>query len=83
MYFDDMMTAPAGLLSYVATFLVQFLYYPVLGVTIYMALMYVVYLLVRKLFAIPQRWSLLALGPVVLLLWTNVYMGYWIYYSKL
>jgi hypothetical protein len=83
MYFDDMMTAPAGLLSYVATFLVQFLYYPVLGVTIYMALMYVVYLLVRKLFAIPQRWSLLALVPVVLLLWTNVYMGYWIYYSKL
>ena len=83
MYFDEMMTAPAGFLSYVASFLMQFFYYPALGITIYMALMYVAYLLVRKVFAIPQRWSLLALVPVVLLLWTNVYMGYWIFYSKL
>lgn len=82
MFFGEMMTAPAGLLSYAASFLVQFFYYPALGAAMYVALLSVVYLLVRRLFGIPLRWALVALLPVVLLLWSNVYMGYWIFYIK-
>ena len=83
LFFKEMMTMPAGLLSYIGCFLVQFFYYPAVGAAIYVALLYVTYLLVRKVFNIPRRWSLLALVPVVFLLATNVFMGYWIYYMKL
>lgn len=83
MFFKDMMSAPSGLLSYVASYLVQFFHYPVLGAAIYVALLYVAYRLVKKAFDIPARWSLLALLPVTFLLATNTFMGYWIYYMKM
>ena len=34
-YFNEMMAVPAGFLSYIASFMVQFFYYPVLGVLAY------------------------------------------------
>lgn len=83
LFFNEMMKAPAGFLSYIASYLLQFFYYPAVGATIYVALLYVVYRLVRKVFEIPARWSLLALLPVTMLLATNTNMGYWIYYIKL
>ncbi len=82
-FFKEMMTAPAGMLSYISCFLIQFFYYPALGSAIYVLLLYVVYILVRKVFAIPPRWSLAALLPVALLLATNMFVGYSIYYMKL
>ena len=82
-FFKEMMEAPAGLLSYIGCFLIQFFYYPALGAAIYVALLYAVYILVRKVFDIPSRWSLMALLPVALLVATNMFMGYWIYYMKL
>ena len=83
MFFKDMMQAPAGFLSYVGCFLVQFFYYPALGATIYVAMLYAVYFLVRKVFNISSRWSLTALVPVAFLLASNISMGYWIFYIKL
>lgn len=82
LFFDEIMKSPAGALSYIGTFLVQFFYYPFVGAAIYVALLYATYLLVRKVFDIPQRWAFVALVPVVLLLATNTQMGYWIYYIK-
>lgn len=82
-FFKEMMVAPAGLLSYIGCFLIQFFYYPALGAAIYVALLFAVYYLVRKVFAISARWSLTALLPVVFLLASNMFMGYWIYYNKL
>ena len=82
-FFKEMMVAPAGLLSYIGCFLIQFFYYPALGAAIYVALLFAVYYLVRKVFAISARWSLTALLPVVFLLASNMIMGYWIYYNKL
>ena len=82
LFFNETMSAPAGLVSYIGAFLVQFFYFPFLGAAIYVAMLYAVYLLVKKVFDIPVRWSFLALIPVVMLLATNTQMGYWIYYIK-
>ena len=83
LFFKEMMAVPAGLLSYIGCFLIQFLYYPALGAAIYVLLLYAVYFLVRKVFNISSRWSLIALLPVALLVATNMFMGYWIFYIKL
>ncbi len=82
-FFDEMMSAPAGLLSYIGCFLIQFFYYPAVGAAIYVALLYAVYLLVLKVFNISSRWSLTALLPVVFLLASNMVLGYWHFYNKL
>ena len=82
-YFDTMMSVPAGMLSYIGSFLNQFFYYPVLGATVYVALLFVVYLLVRKVFEIPSSCSLLALVPVVALVASNTQLGYWLFYLKM
>lgn len=82
-YFKEMMSAPAGFLSYIGSFLVQFFYYPVLGAAIYVALLYLAYCLTIKVFDIPKHLHLVALVPVILLLATNTQLGYWIFYLKM
>ncbi len=81
-FFNGMMKVPAGLLGYLGCFLTQFFYYPFLGAAIYVALLLLVYYLVRKCFVVPERWSSLAMIPSVLLLATNTQLGYWIFYIK-
>ena len=61
LFYEGLMTAPAGLLYYVASWLVQFFYYPVLGATVYVALLALVYWLTYKVFDIPSRFRLLAM----------------------
>ena len=39
LFYEEMMSMPAGILYYVASWLVQFFYYPALGATIYVALL--------------------------------------------
>ena len=82
LFFERMMSKPAGLLHYVSSFLVQFFYYPALGAAIYVALLYAVYCLVVKVFNLSQNYKLLALVPVVALVASNVQLGYWIFYLK-
>lgn len=82
-YFYEMMSVPAGFLMYVASFLVQFFHYPILGATIYVILLFAVFLLTVKVFDIPKKYNLLALLPVVALLASNTQLGYWIFYIKL
>ena len=82
-FFEEMMSMPAGILYYVASFLVQFFYYPVLGATVYVALLAVVYWLTYKVFDIPVRYRILALLPVAALLASNTQLGYWIFYLKI
>lgn len=83
LFFKETVSVPAGMLSYIGSFLVQFFYYPPLGAAIYVALLFVVYRLTAKAFALPVRYSFLALLPVVLLLATDTQLGYWIFYLKL
>ena len=82
LFFEGMMSKPAGFLHYISSFFVQFFYYPTLGAAIYVAMLYAVYRLVVKLFDLPQNYRLLAMLPVLALLASNTQMGYWIYYLK-
>ena len=82
-YFYDMMSVPAGFLMYISSFLVQFFHYPILGATIYVILLFIVFWLTVKVFDIPKKYNLLALVPVVALIASNTQLGYWIFYIKL
>lgn len=83
LYFEEMISVPAGPLSYLGCFLIQFFHYPALGAAIYVSLLYLVYILTRRVFDIPKNYAFLALMPVVALLASNTQLGYWIYYLKL
>lgn len=82
-FFREAMVLPAGFLSYLGTFFIQFFRYPLLGATIYVLLLFALYLLTKKVFEIPARWSLLALLPVAVVLAYSTQLGYWIFYIKI
>ena len=82
-FYDSILSVPAGALSLAGSFLVQFFHYPLLGATIYVLFLYAVYALVRKVFDVQGKYTLLALLPVVALLASNTQLGYWIFYLKM
>lgn len=82
-FFEGMLTVPAGILSYLGCFFVQFFHYPMLGAAIYVALLSLVYWLTRMVFEVPRRLSFLALVPVVALVASNTQLGYWLFYLKM
>ena len=81
-YFDERMLVPGGLMSYIACFLTQFFYYPMLGSLIYVTLLLVVQWLTIKVFRIPARHALLALIPGALIVCCSMEAGYWIFQIK-
>ncbi len=81
-FFNDAVVLPAGFLSWLGTFFIQFFHYPWLGATIYVLLLYAVYALTKKVFGVPDKWAVLALLPAVALLAYTTQMGYWIFYIK-
>ena len=83
LFFEEMMAMPAGILYYVASWFVQLFYIPLLGATVYVALLAVVYWLTYRVFDISPRRRLLAMLPVIALLATNTELGYWIFYVKI
>ena len=83
LFFQQCMVASGGFLSWAGAFLTQFFYHPVLGVCLLCLCWVVLVFLLRHAFRIPSRWAVLTLVPVVLLLLTDVTLGYWIFYLKL
>ena len=81
-FFDERMLVPGGLMSYIACFLTQFFYYPMLGSLIFVALLFVVQLLTQQVFKIPARWGMLAILPGALILSCAMEAGYWIFQIK-
>ena len=81
-YFDERMLVPGGMMSYIACFLTQFFYYPMLGSLIYVALLLVVQWLTVRVFRIPDRHALLSLIPGVLIVCCSMEVGYWIFQIK-
>lgn len=81
-YFDERMLVPGGMMAYIACFLTQFFYYPMLGSLIYVALLLVVQWLTMKVFRISARHALLALIPGVLVVCCSMEVGYWIFQIK-
>ena len=83
LFFKEQLVVPGGMLTWLGTFFTQFLYLPWLGVLMLCAWWWLLMWLVKRTFRIANRWAILMLIPVALLLLTNMDMGYWIYMLKL
>ena len=81
-FLEECMHQPGGLISWAASFLTQFFYYPALGSTIMIAIWIVSMWLSKLAFKVKTVWmSVLAL-PVMCLLASMIDTGYWLYYLK-
>jgi hypothetical protein len=83
LFFKEQMVVPGGMLTWLGTFFTQFLYYPWLGVLLLGGWWLLLMAIVKRAFCIPDRWAIVLLIPVALLLLTNMDQGYWIYMLKL
>lgn len=82
-YFDDKMRFVGGFSQWLGCYLTQYLYYPSVGALLMISVWALMYFLTIKVFRISNRWSFMALIPAVLLLCSNISLGYWLYYIKL
>lgn len=82
-FLTEQLVVPGGLLSWVGMWFTQFLYYPIVGVLMLCCWWLLLMLAIKKAFHISDRWAILMLIPVALLLLTIVDQGYWIYMLKL
>ena len=83
LYLKEQMVVPGGLLTLAGTWFTQFLYYPWQGVLLLCGWWLGLMAITKRAFRIPDRWSIVLLIPVALLLLTNMDQGYWIYMLKL
>jgi len=83
LYFRQQMVVPGGMLSYLGTFFTQHFYYPWVGVILICCWWLLLMWLTEKAFNIPEKWKVLTLIPVAILLVTNMELGYWVYVIKL
>ena len=83
LFFKQQMVVPGGMLSYLGSFMTQHFYYPWVGVVLLCGLWLLLMWLTKRAFSIPQRWMVLPLVPVAILLLANMDLGYWVYVIKL
>ena len=83
LYLKEQLVVPGGLLTWVGTWFTQFLYYPWLGVLLLCGWWLLLMTIIKRAFSIPDRWGIIMLIPVAILLLTNMDLGYWIYILKL
>ena len=82
LFFKQQMVVSGGLLTYLGTYFTQFFYHPWIGVVLLCLWWALLMWVMKRAFNIPAKWGLVLLVPVVLLLITDVDLGYWIYYLK-
>jgi len=83
LFFKQMMVVPGGLLSWLGSFFTQFFYYPWMGVVFLCAWWWLLMWLTKRVFNIPEKWNVLTVIPVAILLIANMDLGYWVYLIKL
>lgn len=83
LFFQQQMVVPGGMLTYLGTFFTQFLFHPGWGIALLGAWWWLLMWLTKRTFRLPDKWEILLLFPIVLLLLTNADMGYWVYVLKL
>ena len=83
LFFKQMMVVPGGMLSWLGAFLTQFFYYPWLGVTLLCGCWLLLMWLTKRTFNLPDKWVVLTMIPVAILLIANMDLGYWVYIIKL
>lgn len=83
LFLKEQLVVPGGLLTWLGTWFTQFLYHPWIGVLMLCAWWLLLMTIIKQAFRIPDRWAILMLIPVAILLLTNMDQGYWIYMLKL
>ena len=78
-----MMVVPGGMLSWLAGFFTQHFYYPWLGVLLICGWWLLLMWLTKRTFNIADKWTVLTLIPVAILIIANMDLGYWVYVIKL
>ena len=83
LFFKQQMVVPGGMLSYLGAFFTQHFYRPWVGVVLICGLWLLLMWLTQRAFRIPDRWIVVTLIPVAILLTANMSLGYWVYVIKL
>ena len=83
MFYKQQMVVAGGLLTWLGTFFTEFFYHAWQGVLMLCAWWALLMWQTSKAFRVPMKWALLLLVPVVLLLASDMQLGYWIYCLKL
>lgn len=83
LFFREQMVVPGGFLSYISCYFTQFFYHPSLGVLMLCGWWLVLMWLTKRMFRIADKWTVLTLIPVAILLVADMSLGYWHYFMKL
>ena len=83
LFFRQTMVVAGGMLSYLGSFFTQFFYHPWMGVSMLCGWWLLLMWLTKRTFCIADKWSIVALIPIAVLLTANVSLGYWVYLLKL
>ena len=83
MFFKQQMVVAGGFLTWAGTFFMEFFYHTWQGVLMLCLWWVLLMWLSAKAFRVKEKWAVLMLIPVALLLASNMELGYWIYYMKL
>ena len=83
LFFRELMVEPGGLLSYVGCYFTQFFYHPWLGVLMLCGWWLLLMWLTKRTFRLADKWTVLTLIPVAILLVADMSLGYWHYFMKL
>ena len=83
LFFNQTMAMPGGMLSYLGAFFTQHFIYPWIGVILLCGWWLLLMWLTKRTFNIPDRWTVVSVIPVAILLVANMDMGYWVYFMKL
>ena len=82
-FLEDSLRRVGGLSEWLGSYFTQYFYYPSLGSIILILMWGAIYFLTIKSFSLRGGWGVLALAPCVMLLCSEIELGYWIYYIKM
>ena len=83
LFFRQQMLVSGGFLSYISCYFTQFFFHPWLGVMMLCGWWLLLMWLTKRTFRLSDRWTVLALIPVAIMLVADMGLGYWHYFMKL
>lgn len=81
-FLNDCFHSAAGALQWLGCAGTSLCYYPWLGGTLLILIWLATWLVLRRVFPVPERWQWLHFLPLVALLVSVLDLGYWVYYLK-
>lgn len=83
LFFKQQMAVPGGMISYLGSFFTQYFYVVWVGVAMLCGWWLLLMWLIKCTFCVSDRWSIITLIPIAILLVANMDLGYWIYVMRL